>query len=236
MKLAIAFLLVAACAKTVSPPPPPPLPPAATPRESVDLVLAIDLSKSMEETDVAPDRFEATKHAVQRLLLNVDVDRVGIVIYAQKAAVREALTADRDVLGASMRRLRIGDVPELGTAMGNGLALAVEQLTGSNAQRKVVVILADGETNWVTKYDPEQAATLAKTSGVTVHTILVGSEVTQDLGGMTASPKELEAVAKATGGTFQRAIDAASFQKALSSLVPMRPTQVEVEVPTGTPH
>lgn len=219
--LAIAVLLVA-CEKTTAPPP---IVPDAPPRDSVDLVLAIDLSKSMEETDVLPDRFEATRIAVRRLISTGEVDRVGIVIYAQRAAVREALTADRAALDASMQRLQIGDVPEIGTAMGDGLGLAVEQLATSKAKRRLVVVIADGETNMITKYDPAQAAALAKAAGVTVHTIMVGSEATQDLGGMAADPKELRAVAKATSGTFQRASDAATFQQALSAVVPMRSTR-----------
>lgn len=233
MKLLAILLVVVACDKT-APPPQPPAVPDAPVRETLDLVVAIDLSKSMEETDLPPDRFEATKHAVRRLLLNVEADRVGIVIYAQRAAVREALTGDREALGDSVERLRIGDVPAIGTAMGDGLALAVEQLKGSQAKRKVIVLLADGETNMVARYDPAQAAALAKTAGVTVHTILVGSEATQDAGGMTADPKELQLVAKTTGGTFQRAIDTATFQKVLSSLLPMKATPVELPMPTGS--
>jgi Ca-activated chloride channel homolog len=189
------------------------------PREPVDLVLAIDLSASMNETDLAPDRLSATKKAVRQLLRASDGERFGIVILAQEVAVRNELTGDRIALDESIAELRIGDVPALGTAMGDGLALAVEQLKTSTAKRRFIIVLADGDTNVIARYSTSDAAMLAKTAGIVVHTVLVGHDGPNAFGVTTVNPLELKTIATVTGGMFHHANDIASFQNALKAIL-----------------
>ena len=106
-----------------------------------------------------------------------------------------------------MSDLAIGDVPELGTAIGDGLALALAQLRRSDAKSKVVILLSDGDSNWVTRFDPDEAARAAKEMGVKVYTLLVGREETDLFGGMSVNPATLRNIAAITGGEFFRATD-----------------------------
>jgi Ca-activated chloride channel family protein len=188
--LALVSLVVAACerapraTKQIDARPRPPDPPAAT-----DVVLAIDLSKTMEETDLP--------------------------LYGQEAKLVMAPTEDREAVDDQLHELRIGDVPELGTAMGDGLALAVDQLDDTKG-RRAVVLMADGESNVVVRHDPDQAAELAKRLGVVVYTILVGDPTKADVfGGYAADPATLKRIATTTGGMFYEARTVASFDLAV---------------------
>jgi len=114
--------------------------------------------------------------------------------------------------------LAIGDVPELGTAIGDGLALGLAQLRRSDAKSKVVILLSDGDTNWVTRFDPDQAARTAKEMGVKVYTLLVGSETSDLFGGMSVNPATLKNIADTTGGDFFRASDYDSFDRGFQTV------------------
>ena len=105
-------------------------------------MLAIDLSKSMEETDLPRDRLDATQVALRKFVAASVHDRFGIVIYAQQAKRLAALTADRAAIDQALAKIQIGDIPELGTAIGDGLGLAVDEL--ATAKRRVVVLASCG--------------------------------------------------------------------------------------------
>jgi Ca-activated chloride channel family protein len=215
----LALLCLASCERsqtydeTPKPPPPTPKPPP----EPTDIVLALDLSKSMEETDIPPDRVGAAKLALQHFVASSPHDRIGLVIFGQQPKLLSALTTDRAALDKLLAKIRIGDVPQLGTAAGDGLALAVDQLRGSGKHR-LVVFISDGDWNWVIRYEPAQAEALAKDAGVEVDTILVGSPQPDVFGGMSVNPKELQDMAAATGGTFYRAESPAMFETSLKSV------------------
>ena len=88
-------------------------------------------------------------------------DRIGLVIFGQQAMLQCPLTARHaSSLEQIVADLLIGDVPELGTAIGDGLALALAQLRRSDAKSKVVILLSDGDSNWVTRFDPDEAGAL----------------------------------------------------------------------------
>jgi Ca-activated chloride channel family protein len=222
MKLLITAVLgVAACGGSTTPPtaqptpptPPPQIAPAIAP---IDIVVVLDMSKSMEETDVPPDRLAATKQAIRQFIATTERDRIGIVIYGFEAKLRSPLSTDTTLLDKSVADLVIGDVQEYGTALGDGLALAVAQLRASTAKHKAVVMLGDGELNVVREFDADQASAAAKSLGVVVHTILVGNQ--QPYFGASADPKSLTSIAATTGGTFYRATDQASFDHALHDI------------------
>jgi Ca-activated chloride channel family protein len=205
MRAPVWLAILGGCASRAAAPPTPPRnadaerPPAAP----ADVVLLVDLSKSMMTTDLAPDRLEATKLALRRFVADDARDRIRLIVFAIEA--REVTAAPLD---AAIAHLQIGDVPELGTAIGDGLGLAVDALS-SSAACKVVVLVADGDNNYVVRETPEQATARAKAAGVVVHTVLVGSDPS------TSNPAALEDTAAITGGTFHRAIDADSYQRAM---------------------
>jgi len=186
--------------------------------DSIDIMLVVDMSKSMEETDMQRDRLDAAQRVMRRFLHRTHNDRVGLVVFGQQAMLQCPLTQDTKLLEQIVSDLAIGDVPELGTAIGDGLALALAQLRRSDAKSKVVILLSDGDTNWVTRFDPDQAANAAKEMGVKVYTLLVGSESSDLFGGMSVNPATLRNIAATTGGEFFRAADYESFDRGFQTV------------------
>lgn len=186
--------------------------------DSIDIMIVFDMSKSMEETDLPRDRMDAAQRVVRRFLRRTKHDRVGLVIFGQQAMLQCPLTGDMKLLEDIVRDLTIGDVPELGTAIGDGLALAVASLRRSDAKSKVVILLSDGDNNWVTRFDPEEAGRAAATNNIKVYTVLVGREESDLFGGMSVNPATLRNLASVTGGEFFRANDYESFDKGFQTV------------------
>ena len=180
--------------------------------DSIDIMLVFDLSKSMEENDMARDRLDAARRVVRRFLKKSKNDRIGLAVFAQVAMLQCPLTSDTRTLDQIVADLQIGDVPEMGTAIGDGLALALAQLRKSDAKSKVVVLLSDGDSNMVSQFDTDDAAAAARAMGVKVYTVLVGAENTDIFGGMAVNPETLQSIARLTGGAFYRATDEKSFE------------------------
>lgn len=180
--------------------------------DSVDIMLVFDLSKSMEESDLPRDRLDAAQRVVRNFVRGNKNDRIGLVVFAQRAMLQCPLTHDSAVLEQIVADLTIGDVPENGTAIGDGLALALAQLRRSDAKSRVVVLLSDGDSNTITAFGDAEAAATARQMGVKVTTVLVGAESTDLFGGMSVNPENLRNIAKVTGGQFFRADDEASFR------------------------
>jgi Ca-activated chloride channel homolog len=209
--------------------------------ESVDIMIVFDMSKSMEETDLPRDRMDAAQRVVRRFLRRTKGDRVGLVIFGQQAMLHTPLTHDMKMLEQTVADLAIGDVPELGTAIGDGLAMALAVLRRSDGQcdptpaapqtcpeeftcsakgfcegkkrNKVVILLSDGDNNWVTRFNPDESARTAREMGVQVYTVLVGREESDLFGGMSVNPATLRNIATTTGGEFFRATDYESFDR-----------------------
>lgn len=186
--------------------------------DSIDIMLVVDMSKSMEETDMQRDRMDAAQRVIRRFLRRNKNDRIGLVIFGQQAMLQCPLTHDSKMLEKIVADLVIGDVPELGTAIGDGLALAVAQLRRSDAKSKVVILLSDGDSNWVTRFDPDEAARAAQKLGIKVYTLLVGKEESDLFGGMSVNPATLRNIAAVTGGEFFRASDYASFDRGFQTV------------------
>ena len=189
-----------------------------THEDSIDIMLVFDMSKSMEETDLPRDRMDAAQRVVRRFLRRTKHDRVGLVIFGQQAMLQCPLTGDTKLVEQIVKDLTIGDVPELGTAIGDGLAMAVASLRRSDAKSKVVILLSDGDNNWVTRFDPDEAARTAAAHKIKVYTVLVGREESDLFGGMSVNPATLRSVASLTGGEFFRATDAESFDKGFQTV------------------
>lgn len=197
----------------------------------IDIMVVLDLSKSMEERDLEPDRLGAGQQTIRRFLASRDGDRVGLVVFAQAAMMQCPLTIDYRVLDAIVADLAIGDVPEMGTAIGDALALALASLRRSDARSKVVILISDGDSNVSEQLSPEEARDLAVDMGVRVFTILVGKDPRdpggpggQSSGGQdgtgalalsgrySVNPMLLGELAAATGGHYFRAGDGAALE------------------------
>ena len=168
------------------------------------------------ETDVSPSRLEATKLALRHFVAEDRVGRIGIVIFAQQGKQVARLDSRSDQVQQAIASLRIGDIADLGTGLGDGLAVAVDAVRTGDSKQQAVILISDGDNNWALHFDPEQAIAAAKAVGVVVHTVVIGAEPA----GVTATvnPTLMEHIASATGGTFHRAPDASALANALDDI------------------
>jgi Ca-activated chloride channel family protein len=185
-------------------------------QDSVDIMIVLDLSKSMEDTDLRRDRLDAAQRVVRRFVAARKGDRVGLVVFAQRAMLQCPLTSDMRVLDQVVADLAIGDVPELGTAIGDGLGMALAYLRRSDARSKVVVLLSDGDNNVSSQMTPAQAAQAAADLKVQVFTVLVGSE--GSLFGNAVDPATLRNIATVTGGQFFEAKDSRALSQSFDEV------------------
>jgi Ca-activated chloride channel family protein len=141
--------------------------------EGIDIVIALDISGSMLARDFQPDRLEAAKNVASEFIAGREFDRMGLVIFSAESFTQCPLTTDRAVLMNLFRNIESGMIED-GTAIGLGLANAVSRLKDSEAKSKVIILLTDGENNRG-EIAPITAAEIAKTFGIRVYTIGIGT-------------------------------------------------------------
>lgn len=141
--------------------------------EGIDIVIALDISSSMLAMDFQPNRLEAAKDVAIKFISGRPNDKIGLVIFSGESFTQCPLTTDHATVINLFRNIESGMIED-GTAIGNGLATAVSRLKESNAISKVVILLTDGENNRG-EIAPVTAAELAKTYGIRVYTIGVGT-------------------------------------------------------------
>lgn len=141
--------------------------------EGIDIVIALDISSSMLAMDFQPNRLEAAKDVAIQFISGRPNDKIGLVIFSGESFTQCPLTTDHATVINLFRNIESGMIED-GTAIGNGLATAVSRLKESNAISKVVILLTDGENNRG-EIAPVTAAELAKTYGIRVYTIGVGT-------------------------------------------------------------
>lgn len=185
--------------------------------EAIDIMLVMDISPSMLTRDFLPDRLSVAKQMAADFVGKRLYDRIGLVVFSGGAFTQCPLTMDRRVLQAFLHNLRVGELPD-GTAIGMGLATAVDHLKDSPSKSKVVLLLTDGEQN-AGDLGPLQSAAIAKALGVRVYTIGLGTEgeapapVRRNANGTFAFAQQrttfdsqlLVQMAEHTGGKFYRA-------------------------------
>ena len=141
--------------------------------DAVDIVLALDISPSMLSRDFEPDRLEVAKRVASEFVANRPYDRLALVAFSAEAFTQCPLTTDRRIVQQFLRDLEVGRLED-GTAIGMGLATAINRLKDSPSKSKVVILLTDGEDN-AGYIAPIQAAEIAKTLGVRVYTVGIGT-------------------------------------------------------------
>ncbi len=210
-----------------------------TETDGIDIVLAVDISGSMLARDFQPDRLTAAKEVASQFVANRQGDRIGLVVFAGEAFTQSPLTTDQSSLQTLLGRLRSG-VVEDGTAIGNGLATAVNRLRESDSKSKVVILLTDGVNNRG-QIAPLTAADIAREMGIKVYTIGVGRNGTapyplfDERGRMVdvvdmkveIDEKMLREIADKTGGEYFRATDKLSLERIYAQIDQMEKSKVE---------
>jgi Ca-activated chloride channel homolog len=201
--------------------------------EGIDIVVALDVSNSMSENDLLPDRITAAKRVIDRFIARRQSDRVGLVIFGTEAFTQCPLTLDTMAVRLLLADVRLGLIDGRGTAIGNAIGTALNRLRKSTARSRVIVLVTDGDDN-SSRLDPRQAARYAQTFGVRIFTILIGrdSDATAPagrdrmgqlvLGGPArhpVNPKLLEEIAGATGGAPYLATDSEALDKRFQAIL-----------------
>ena len=210
--------------------------------EGIDIVLAIDVSASMLARDFRPDRITAAKEVAGSFVADRYGDRIGLVGFAAEAFTQSPLTTDQSTLQTLLARIRSGLIDDSGTAIGNGLATAINRLRESEAKSKVIILLTDGVNNRG-QIAPMTAAEIARAQGIRVYTIGVGTEGTapypavdiygQPTGDVVMAKVEIDektlgAMADLTGGKYFRATDNAKLKAIYDEINQLEKSKVEV--------
>ncbi|MCG2429724.1 vWA domain-containing protein [Aequorivita xiaoshiensis] len=206
----------------------------------IDIVMAIDVSASMLARDLKPNRLEALKTVAARFINGRPNDRIGLVEYAGESFTRTPITSDKTIVLSSLKNVTYNTTIEGGTAIGSGLATAVNRLKDSRAKSKVIILLTDGVNN-SGFIDPKIASELAVEFGIKVYTIGLGSN------GMAMSPIAIRPdggfqygnvkveidealmkdIAKKTGGQYFRATNNTKLEQIYEEINKLEKTDIE---------
>lgn len=213
--------------------------PLELPLSGRDLMLAVDISGSMEEQDFAYqdrriDRLTATKLVAGDFLARRQGDRLGLILFGEQAYLQAPLTFDRETVRILLNEAAIG-LAGKATAIGDAIGLAVKRLRERDAEGRVLILLTDG-ANTAGEVRPEQAAEFAAEAGLKIYTIGIGAdrmEVRSLFGSQVVNPSReldeetLTAIAEKTGGRYFRARDTAELAQIYHLLDKLEPAQEE---------
>lgn len=207
--------------------------------DGIDIVMAIDVSASMLSQDLKPNRFEALKKVASQFVKDRPNDRIGLVIYAGESYTKTPVTTDKSIILNALSEITYGQIED-GTAIGMGLATAVNRLKEGKAKSRVIILLTDGVNN-TGFIDPQTAAELAAEYGIKVYTVGIGTN------GMALSPYALNAdgsiiyrmqqvdideplmkkIAQVTKGRYFRATNNQKLQQIYDEINQMETTKIE---------
>ncbi|MCC6690869.1 MAG: VWA domain-containing protein [Bacteroidia bacterium] len=207
--------------------------------EGIDIVIAMDISASMLAQDFKPNRLEASKQVAMEFIDNRPNDRIGLVIFSGESFTQCPLTSDHAVIKILFAGIKTGIIND-GTAIGMGLANAVSRIKDSKAKSKVVILLTDGINNQGS-IAPVTASEIAKTFGVRVYTIGVGTEgkalspvarypdgsYEYDYLDVQIDEKMLTEIANTTGGKYFRATDNKKLKQVYAEIDRLEKTKFE---------
>lgn len=208
--------------------------------EGIDIVMSLDVSGSMLARDFTPDRLGAAKEVASNFIMDRPNDRIGLVVFAGESFTQCPLTTDKRSLLNLLGCVKSGMIDD-GTAIGNGLATAVNRLRESKAKSKVIILLTDGINN-SGQIAPLTAAEIAQSYGIRVYTVGVGTmgmapyPVIDMWGHLSFQPmkveideKMLSQIAQMTGGKYFRATDNRRLKDVYDEINQLERSKVEVE-------
>lgn len=206
--------------------------------EGIDIVLSMDISGSMLAEDFKPNRLGAAKDNAIKFIDARPTDRIGLVIFSGESFTQCPITIDHNVLKDQLSQIKSGMLQD-GTAIGDGLATAVDRLRDARGKSRIVILMTDGVNN-VGKVGPELALEIAKAYKVRVYTIGIGTE------GEALSPVQtpfgerkqmvpvqideslLKKIAKETGGNYYRATGNSKLESIYKEIDKLEKTSIEV--------
>ncbi len=205
----------------------------------VDIVMAIDVSASMLAKDLKPNRLEALKNVAADFIKGRPNDRIGLVEYAGESYTKTPITSDKSIVLQSLKNIKYNTIITGGTAIGMGLATAVNRIKDSRAKSKIIILLTDGVNN-AGFIDPQTASELALEYGIKTYTIGLGTN------GMALSPvalsngvfqyarvqveideELLKEIAEVTGGKYFRATNNRKLKEIYKEIDALEKTEVE---------
>jgi len=205
----------------------------------IDIVMAIDVSASMLAKDLKPNRLEALKNVAADFIKGRPNDRIGLVEYAGESYTKTPITSDKSIVLQSLRDIKYNTIITGGTAIGMGLATAVNRIKDSKAKSKIIILLTDGVNN-AGFIDPQTASELAVEYGIKTYTIGLGTN------GMALSPiairngvfqygkaqveideELLKEIAEVTGGKYFRANNNRKLKEIYKEIDKLEKTEVE---------
>lgn len=208
--------------------------------DGIDITLTLDLSSSMLAQDFDPDRLEVAKKVAADFVEKREFDRIGLVVFSGEAFTQCPLTTDHKVVKEFIGNLKCGFLQD-GTAIGMGLATAVNRMKESPAKSKIIILMTDGVNN-AGYFKPEDAMELAKTLGIKVYTIGVGStgEAMSPVGrrsdgkyvfGMVPVEIDeplLQNIAQTTGGKYYRATNGKELEQIYAEIDRLEKSKIDV--------
>jgi Ca-activated chloride channel family protein len=216
--------------------------PMALPTNGRDILLAVDISGSMERDDMElrgrqVNRLVAVKSVVGDFVVEREGDRLGLILFGEKAYLQTPLTFDRLTMQTLLNEAQIGFAGNNGTAIGDAIGLAVKRLQARPENHRVVILLTDGANN-AGELEPLKAAELARRAKVKIYTIGIGAEIQETWGlfgkrvnnpSADLDEASLARIAEETGGQFFRARDPQELKSIYAELNRLEPIEQDAE-------
>jgi len=205
-----------------------------------DIMISMDISTSMLARDFAPNRFEAAKKVASQFVAGRENDNIGIVIFAAESFTGLPMTTDRALVSSYINGIEMGMLAD-GTAIGEGLATAINRIKDGKAKSKSIILITDGSNNAGAVY-PNTAAEIARKEGIKVYTIGIGTNgmapypTENEFGRIEYRPMKvvidentLTNIANTTGGKYFRATDHNALADIFAEIDSLEKTEMDVK-------
>lgn len=206
--------------------------------EGIDIAMVLDISGSMLAEDLKPNRLEAAKNVIDNFIEGRISDRIGLVVFSRDAFTQCPLTIDYSVLRNLLLQIHSGMIED-GTAIGNAIANGINRLKDSDAKSKIIILLTDGVNN-SGEVDPISAAEMAKTFGIRVYTIGVGTRgeapypvqtpfgVRYQMMPVEIDEAVLQKISDITDGQYFRATNTQALKEIYDKIDKLEKTKIEI--------
>lgn len=205
-------------------------------KDGIDIVVALDLSRSMLQEDFNPNRLEKSKELLSKFISQRVNDKIGLVIFGGDAYTKIPLTFDNSMLREVVEKIKVDDITSNNrTAIGMGVGVAINRLKESESKSKVIILMTDGENNYG-ELSPIDATRLAKELGIKIYTIGIGAYernipsffgVMRKVKNTELDENLLTKMAEETNGKYFRANDEKSFEEIFTEINKLEKTEIE---------